>query len=99
MKYFMAKNNTNNTENITIWFSLIAPDVYTINPAFENIPKNVITSRIINQFPMLDAPYGNGRLENLANLNLSTWILATLEINAIIYDTGNANPNNAKNEN
>lgn len=94
MRYFKPKNTTNSVEKTTNWLSLsIVCDVNTMSPAFENIAKKVITSKIINQFPIFDAPWGNGLIHILTNLYLSTYISAIFETKAIRYDEGNANPN------
>ena len=41
-------------------------------PAFEKIERKVITSKMSNQVPILQAPAGIGLLENLVSLYLST---------------------------
>lgn len=73
--------------------------MYTIRPALENIPKNVITSNITNQFPIVAAPCGNGRLKYIYNLILSTCNFKIAEKKAIIYALGKAKPNRHKYEN
>lgn len=55
-----------------------------MRPAFENIPKKVITSKMTNQLPIFDAPYGKGRLSNLTNFSLSTYISRMFDIKAIM---------------
>lgn len=46
--------------------------IYNFLPALENIERNVMTSRISSQVPILQAPAGIGLLENLIIFILST---------------------------
>lgn len=53
---FNAKNRTSMTAKYSILLPSIELDVYTINPAFDIKPKNVIMSKMTSQLPILEAP-------------------------------------------
>jgi hypothetical protein len=75
-----------------IWSCLKAYEVQATKPAFYAIPRKLINSIIMNQFPISAAPDGNGLWEKYISFNLSTCTSVTLLRNAKKKLSGKARP-------